>query len=64
MPPATFNSEESKKAFYEKYNKQFMEKYYSDPEFKERKLAIGRAVYYKQKALGTGRFAKKKADEG
>lgn len=57
MPPASFKDEETRIAFYEKYNKQFRERYYSDPEFRARKLEIGKAVYNKQKELGTGRFS-------
>lgn len=62
MPLASFRSEESKKAFYEKYNKKNLERYYSDPEFRAKKLAINKEAYYRQKELGIGKFAKKKAD--
>lgn len=57
MPPASFKNDETRTAFYKKYNKQFMERYYTDPEFRARKLEIAKAVYNKQKELGTGKFS-------
>lgn len=57
MPSATFISEETKKAFYEKYNKQVMDKYYSDPEFRKKKLDARKAIYERHKELGIGRFS-------
>ena len=62
MPKASFTSEATKKAFYEKNNKKIQDKYYEDAEFREKKLADRRALYYKHKALGIGRFARKVVD--
>lgn len=59
MPPATFKSEETKQAFYEKQNKKVMERYYDDPEFRRKKLDARKALYKKHKELGIGRFAPK-----
>ena len=49
MPPATFRNEDTRKAFYEKLNKQVMEKYYNDPEFRKQKLDERKALYKKLK---------------
>ena len=57
MPPATFSSEETKKAFYEKYNKKVMEKYYNDPDFKKKLLDARNALHKKQKELGIGQYS-------
>lgn len=57
MSPATFSSEETKKAFYEKYNKKVMEKYYNDPDFKKKLLDARNALHQKQKELGIGQFS-------
>ena len=57
MSPATFSSEETKKAFYEKYNKKVMEKYYNDPDFKKKLLDARNALHQKQKELGIGQYS-------
>lgn len=57
MSPATFSSEETKKAFYEKYNKKVMEKYYNDPDFKKKMLDARNALHQKQKELGIGQYS-------
>jgi hypothetical protein len=62
MPPATFSTEESKKEFYKNYNVKVMERYYNDPEFRQKKLDARKALYYKHKELGIGRFAPKKIE--
>jgi hypothetical protein len=63
MPPATFSSEEVKKAFYENVNKKVMERYYNDPEFRKKKLDARKAIYQRHKALGIGKFAPKLVEE-
>jgi hypothetical protein len=50
MPPASFTSEETRKAFYEKHNKKVMEKYYNDPEFRKKLLDARKAIYQRHKA--------------
>lgn len=49
MPPATFRNEDTRKAFYEKLNKQVMDRYYNDPEFRKQKLDARKALYQKYK---------------
>ena len=57
MPPASFKDDDSRKAFYEKYNKKVMEKYYNDPDFKKKLLDARNALHQKQKELGIGQFS-------
>jgi hypothetical protein len=57
MSPATFSSEESKKAFYEKHNKKVMEKYYSDPEYRQKLLNDRIALDKKHRELGIGAYS-------
>jgi len=57
MPPATFSTEEVKKAFYANHYKKIMEKYYSNPEFRQKLLDDRKALYQKHKELGIGRFS-------
>jgi AAA15 family ATPase/GTPase len=57
MSPATFQSQETKKAFYEKRNKQVMEKYYSDPEYRQKLLNDRIALDKKHKELGIGAYS-------
>lgn len=57
MAPATFKSDESKKAFYEKHNKKVMEKYYTDPEFRKKLLDARNAHHKLCRELGTGKFS-------
>jgi hypothetical protein len=57
MPAATFISEETKKAFYEKNNKKLMERYYTDPDFKKKLLDARNALHQKQKELKIGDYS-------
>jgi|APGre2960657404_1045060.scaffolds.fasta_scaffold133780_2 hypothetical protein len=57
MPPASFTTEEIRKAFYDKYKKQLKEKYDNDPEFRAKKLQKRKECYEKHKELGIGRFS-------
>jgi nitrogenase subunit NifH len=57
MPPASFTSEETRKAFYEKNNKMLMERYHNDPEFRKANLDRRKVLYYKNKANNTGPFS-------
>ncbi len=57
MPPASFKDDDSRKAFYEKYNKKVMEKYYNDPEFRKKLLDARNALHKKQKELGIGMYS-------
>ena len=57
MPRASFSSEESRKAFYEQLNKRTMERYHSDPEFRQKMLDNRKAIYERHKEFGIGRFS-------
>lgn len=57
MPRASFSNDETRKAFYEKLNKRTMERYHSDPEFRQKMLDNRKAIYERHKELGIGRFS-------
>lgn len=63
MPPATFASEQSKIAFYEKNNEKLILKYHTDPEYRAKVLESRKKIYEESKLNGKAELKRIKRRE-